>query len=162
MQQYNLLYEKYFKKYRKGMRGELSQKTIQNRIRKTLERLGERDRHLLVLLATYNSVSKIAWMEDMSVKKLKSKLDIAINHLLTPANVTYISGNKMFKHTGNPLTSNQFDTRTLNALRKKSNITTDDDLKAWLSYGEYNIFRLPGCGKATVNQIVNAMYKLRD
>ena len=162
MYQYNIIYEVCFKKYRKGMRGTLSYKKINNRVRKVLEDLGERDRHLLVLLATYGSVSRIARMEDMSVKKLNSKLKIALNHLVTPANVTYITGNKMFKHTGKPLTSYNFSTRTLNALRNKSNITTDDDLKAWLKYGDLNLFRLPGCGIAAIRQIIDVMYKLRD
>ena len=162
MYQYNIIYEVCFKKYRKGMRGALSYKTINNRVRKVLEDLGERDRHLLILLATYRSVSRIARMEDMSVKKLNSKLNIALNHLVTPANVTYITGNKMFKHTGKPLTSYNFSTRTLNALRKKSNITTDDDLKAWLKYGDSNLFRLPGCGIVAIRQIIDIMYKLRD
>jgi len=57
MYQYNIIYEVYFKKYRKGMRGALSYKTINNRVRKVLEDLGERDRHLLVLLATYKDRS---------------------------------------------------------------------------------------------------------
>jgi len=68
----------------------------------------------------------------------------------------------MFKHTGKPLTSYNFSTRTLNALRKKSNITTDDDLKAWLKYGDLNLFRLPGCGIVAIRQIIDIMYKLRD
>lgn len=160
MQQYNIIYDKYFKKYRRGMKGALAYKTIQNRVKAVLEKLGERDRHLLVLLATYNSVSRIARIEDMDIKKLESKLLIAVNHLITPANVTYITGKKMFKHTGKNLSSLNFDTRTLNALKKKSNITTDEDLKAWLKYGDYHLFRLPGCGKAAVVQIVNRMYGL--
>lgn len=160
MHQYNIIYDKYFKKYRRGMKGTLSYKTIQNRVRNVLESLGERDRHLLVLLATYNSSKSIAKIEDMDVKKIDNKINIAINHLITPANVTYITGKKMFKHTGTMLSTMNFDTRTLNALKKKSNIITDDDLKAWLKYGEYQLFRLPGCGKTAIVQIVNRLYEL--
>lgn len=160
MQKYIRIYEMYFKRYRVKMRGDLSPKTIQNRVRKVLDKLSERDRHLLIMAATYSSTRNIAKLEDTNLKRLDRRIAVAVNHLITPENVEYVTGKKLFKHKGALLYTLDFDTRTINALKKKSNITTDEDLKAWLRYNDYQLFRLPGCGKVAIVQIVNRLYKL--
>lgn len=161
MYQYKNIYNFYFIEYRRGMRGALSEKTIEKRIRTVMEKLNERDRHILMLVAIYNSNSLIAKVEEIDVKTVGRRVDIAVSHLVTPANVEYVTGRKLFAHTGKSLSLFPLSTRTLNALRKKSDITTIDDLKKWLSYGYRQIYRLPGVGKWGILEILSLAYTLK-
>lgn len=161
MYQYRKIYEAYFARYRAKGSKQLKPATIDSRIRKIIEDMNERDRHILMLLGTYRYVDHIAKIEEKSVKKISQQIDIALNHLITPANVMDVCGTSFFKHHGKSLSTYNLSKRTLNALNKKSSIYTDGDLRKWLSYGSYQLFRLPGIGKAGIAELMPLMYILK-
>lgn len=161
MYQYRRIYETYYARYRRGIKGKLSDKTIESRIRSVIEGLNERDRHMILLLASYGTVSRVALVEEKDIKKVTQQCEVALNHLITPANVEKVTGRKLFKHEGVSLGAYNLSNRTLNALKRKSNILTDGDLKQWLKHGSYQLFRLPGIGKGGLSELIPLMYKLK-
>lgn len=161
MYQYSKIYDAYFARYRRGIKGKLAKKTIESRIRKVVEKLDERDRHMIMLLSMYGTHRRVSLVEDKPIKKVIQQCDTALNHLITPTNVELVTGRNMFKHEGLSLGAYNLSTRTLNALRKKSHIETDGDLKQWLKYGSYQLFRLPGIGKGGLSELIPLMYKLK-
>lgn len=161
MSQYTKIYTQYFMRYRRGIKGELSSKTIDKRVSEVMESLAERDRHMIMLAAIYGSNRRIARAENMEIAVVSSRMSVALNHLITPANVETVTGRKLFTHTGRELKAFALSSRTLNALRRKSDITTIDDLKKWLKHGPYQMFRLPGIGKAGLAELIPLVYTLK-
>lgn len=156
---YMFLYDKYISKFYKRLGITLTKEEIAAAMEEVMDSLSEQDKHILVQYGIYKYVDKVAKMEERTVKWTSRKLDLALDHLLTPANICLGNPDRMFKHAGTSLTMSGLPMRTINALCKM-NITTFGDLKFWLSFGPYQLYRIPGVGKAGLVWIVAEMYKL--
>ena len=160
MKDYTVIYENCFKRFRKGMKRELAKSGYNKRIEFVLSKLNEEDRHILTYYNIGMNIDQIAKSMEINSKRAARKLDTAMKHLITPNNVVYITGKKLFKHEGKSLILYNMDKRYLNAL-DRSGITTDKDLVSWLSFHPYQIFRIPGVGVGGITQILTVVYELK-
>lgn len=155
MLRYTYIYKLYFSKVReKYNKRELKETTIHKRMSKIIDSMSIQDRYYIQLLDTYHMSTKVAAMADVTTRKASSNIEIALNKLISPKNVVYVTGLDLFTHTGDRVsTANILTTRTINAL-KKSGIETLNDLRSWLKIDILNIYHIPGVGKAGQAQIL--------
>ena len=161
MKNYTKIYKDYFKTFRKNMKGDLSESTYSKRIDKILNELAEEDRHILIYYNLGMNVDQISKSIEIDSKRTRKKLNNALKHLITPNNVVYVTGNKMFQHKGKSLTLYDMSTRYINAL-SRSGIDTDNDLITWLSFHPYQILRIPGIGVGGLTEILSVVYELKE
>lgn len=157
MDMYNRLYKDYFERLRKKYtRIKIGDKTIGKRVKKVMDRMSERDRHILFLYGLFGRVSHIAKEDCITIKQADSRVNTAVKHLMCPNNVVEITGVKLFGHTGKSLSQYELTTKTIKAL-KKSNIETDDDLIVWYNLGPEFLFRIPGIGQLGVVECLRVL-----
>ena len=145
---YKFLYDNYFSPVRKQYTNrKLSDKTVRSRLDKLIGTMSIQDRHYLDLYDMYHSAHRVAVMTETTQKKAAQRINLAINHLITPANIEYVIMVDLFEHEGEKLSIfDNLSTRTLNAL-KKQDILTDCDLSKWLSFNLTYLYNIPGIGK---------------
>ena len=145
---YKFLYDNYFSPVRKQYTNrKLSDKTVRSRLDKLIGTMSIQDRHYLELYDMYHSAHRVAVMTETTQKKAAQRINLAINHLITPANIEYVIMVDLFEHEGEKLSIfDNLSTRTLNAL-KKQDILTDCDLSKWLSFNLTYLYNIPGIGK---------------
>lgn len=148
MLSYKYLYDNYFSKVRKEYtKRKLSDRTVHSRMTKLINTMSMQDRHYLELFDKYHTAHRVAVMTETTQKKAASRINLAINHLITPNNIEYVTMVELFDHTGTRLSVfDNLSTRTLNALNKQ-NILTDNDLAKWLSFNLTYLYNIPGIGK---------------
>lgn len=148
MAKYGYMYQQYISHVRKayGKRA-LSDKVVTQRMRKVIDNMSIDDRYYLELLDMYRTTHRVAMIAEITHKKATHKTSVALNHLINPKNIIYITGVDLFKHDGLSLGAIQhFSTRTVNALRRQD-ILTDEDLLTWLRLGLVYLYNIPGVGK---------------
>ena len=157
MDMYNRLYGEYFERLRKKYtRIKIGDKTISKRVKKVMEKMSERDRHILFLYGLFGRVSHVAKEDSISIKQADSRINTAVKHLMCPNNVVEITGVKLFGHTGKSLSQYGLTTKTIKAL-KRSNIETDNDLIVWYNLGPEFLFRIPGIGQLGIVECLRVL-----
>lgn len=162
MKKWNNIYDKYFYSIRrKYTNSALKPATVDRRLGKVIDNLPEIDQHYLYMLQSFGRVSRIAIMNDVTLRIATRRTNIAISHLVTPKNVKEVIGCNIFKHDGLALGcyGNILSTRTINAM-KRQGIKTVEDLREWLSFGVIYLYRIPGVGKYGVIEILQLLTKL--
>ena len=145
---YKFLYDNYFSPVRKQYTNrKLSDKTVRSRLDKLISTMSIQDRHYLELYDMYHSAHRVAIMAETTQKKAAYRINVSLNHLITPTNIKSIIGIELFNHKGTKLSIlDNLSTRVLNAL-KKQGILTDCDLSKWLSFNLTYLYNIPGIGK---------------
>lgn len=148
MLSYKFLYDNYFSPVRKQYtKRKLSDRTVHNRMTKLINTMSMQDRHYLELYDKYHSAHRVAVMTETTQKKAAHRINLALNHLITPTHIEYATMVELFDHEGTKLSIfDNLSTRTLNALRRQD-ILTDKDLSKWLSFNLTYLYNIPGVGK---------------
>lgn len=148
MLKYKYLYQRCISHVRRAYgKKELSEKVVSRRMDKVIDGMSIEDRYYLELFETYHTMQRVAMIAEVTVRKATHRVNVAMNHLINPKNISDITGVVLFKHTGVNLGAiNNFSQRTVNAL-KRQDILTDDDLCKWLQLGLVYLYNIPGVGK---------------
>lgn len=135
---------------------ELSSKTIHKVVQENLTVLNEREKYFLRLYAVHaESVAHVAKDADVTYKRARRTLDIAIRKMMSPECLVNAKVIPEFKHKGDELSDSKvLSTQTVKRLAQHK-IMTDDDLMFWYKLGPKFLFRIPEVGTGRIIELLS-------